>query len=132
MVIFFPKFRKNYKELSGLPKVWIRMKCTIWLFSPKCVSVLGKEKCAEKPTYIWTKCLLMFCFNPKFGGKINNLKNVRYWNVQYRKIRNQSLRPRTRILLPKKVYTRELMKIGCNKNEKERNQIEYKQILVAD
>jgi hypothetical protein len=33
---------------------------------------------------------------------------------------------------PKKVYTRELMKIGCNKNEKERNQIEYKQILVAD
>jgi hypothetical protein len=44
--------RKNYKELSELPKVWIRMKCTIWLFSPKCVSVLGKEKCAEKPKYI--------------------------------------------------------------------------------
>ena len=77
MVIFFPKFRKNYKELSGLPNVWIRMKCTIWIFSPKCVSVLGKEKCAEKPKYIWTKCLLMFCFNSKFssyGGKINNLK----------------------------------------------------------
>jgi hypothetical protein len=52
MVTFFSKFRKNYKELSGLPKVWIRMKCTIWLFSPICMSVLGKEKCAEKPKYI--------------------------------------------------------------------------------
>jgi hypothetical protein len=79
MVIFFSKFRKNYKELSGLPKVWIRMNCTIWLFSPKCVSVLGKEKCAENPNYIWTKCLLMFCFNPKFssfGGNMNNLKKM--------------------------------------------------------
>jgi hypothetical protein len=41
------------------------------------MSVLGKEKCAEKPKYIWTKCVLMFCFNPKFspfGGKMNNLK----------------------------------------------------------
>jgi hypothetical protein len=135
MVIFFSKFRKNYKELSGLPKVWIRMKCTICQFSPKCVSVLGKEKCAEKTKYIWTKCLLMFCFNPKFssyGGNMNNLKNVRYWNVRYCKIRNQSLRPRIRILLPKKVYRRERMKIGRNKNEKKRNTIEYKQIPVAD
>jgi hypothetical protein len=72
----------------------------------------------------------MFCFNPKFssfGGNMNNLKNVRYC-----KIRNQSLRPRIRILLPKKVYRRERMKIGRNKNEKKRNTIEYKQIVVAE
>jgi hypothetical protein len=40
--------------------------------------------------------------------------------------------PRIRILLPKKVYRRERMKIGRNKNEKKRNTIEYKQIPVAD